>query len=115
MRDGRIVVPPDVGWLTPAASPLDDDPVVADRLARAAAAEFAAGDQAAAARAFDELLAGPLLPCQRLVVLAAAGWQAERSGSADRKDALRERLDAEVAALAPADLARPALARAGAA
>ncbi|MFN9277908.1 MAG: hypothetical protein ACK6D2_19490, partial [Planctomycetota bacterium] len=26
VRDGRIVVPPDVGWLTPAASPLDDDP-----------------------------------------------------------------------------------------
>ena len=115
VRDGRIVVPPEVGWLTPAASPLDDDPVVADRLARAAAAEFAAGDQAAAARAFDELLAGPLLPCQRLVVLAAAGWQAERSGSADRTAALRERLDAEIAALAPADLARPALARAVAA
>jgi signal transduction histidine kinase len=115
VRDGRIVVPPEVGWLAPTDSPLDDDPVVADRLARAAAAEFAAGDQAAAARAFDELLAGPLLPCQRLVVLAAAGWQAERSGSADRKDALRERLDAEVAALAPADLARPALARAVAA
>lgn len=115
VRDGRIVVPAAVGWIEPAASPLDDDPVVADRLARAAAAEFAAGDQAAAARAFDDLLAGPLLPCQRLVVLAAAAWHGERSGAVERTAALRERLDAEVAALSPGDLARPALARAVAA
>ena len=115
VRDGRIVVPAAVAWIEPAVSPLDDDPVVADRLARAAAAEFAAGDQAAAARAFDDLLAGPLLPCQRLVVLAAAAWHGERSGAVERTAALRERLDAEVAALSPGDLARPALARAVAA
>jgi signal transduction histidine kinase len=115
VRDGRIVVPAAVAWIEPAALPLDDDPVVADRLARAAAAEFAAGDQAAAARAFDDLLAGPLLPCQRLVVLAAAAWHGERSGAVERTAALRERLDAEVAALSPGDLARPALARAVAA
>jgi signal transduction histidine kinase len=115
VRDGRIVVPAAVGWIEPAASPLDDDPVVADRLARAAAAEFAAGDHVATARAFDDLLAGPLLPCQRLVVLAAAAWHGERSGAVERTAALRERLDAEVAALSPGDLARPALARAVAA
>ncbi|MCA3008693.1 MAG: HAMP domain-containing histidine kinase [Phycisphaerales bacterium] len=115
VRDGRIVVPAAVGWIEPEASPLDDDPVVADRLARAAAAEFAAGDQAAAARAFDDLLAGPLLPCQRLVVLAAAAWHGERSGAVEHTAALRERLDAEVAVLSPGDLARPALARAVAA
>jgi len=115
VREGRVEPGAETAWLHEAPSPLDDDAVVEDRLARAAAAEFADKDPKLAARGFDTLLAGPLLACQRLVVLAAATWQSERSGDTERVGALRERLDAEIEALAPADLARPALARATAA
>lgn len=115
VRGGRLEPGPEAAWLHEAPSPLDDDAVVEDRLARAAKAEFADKDAQLAARGFDTLLAGPLLACQRLVVLAAAAWQAQRSGNRERLGALLERLDAEIEALAPSDLARPALARATAA
>lgn len=115
LRNGAIVVPDDVGWLHEANSPLDDDAVVADRLARAATAEFVDRSPEAATRAFDALLAGPLLSSQRIPALAAAAWQSERMGDAIRHRSLREQLDTLLAALQPADLARPALARSAAA
>lgn len=102
----------DVAWLVPQASALDDDPVVDDRLLRATRAEFAARDFAAVERTFAELLAAPLVAAVRLRVLVAAAWQAQRSGASERVASLRRELDAALAGLQPADLARPALAQA---
>ncbi|MBL8725309.1 MAG: hypothetical protein JNK49_14780, partial [Planctomycetes bacterium] len=106
-----IVPDAELGWLWPLASPLDDDPVVAYRLERAARAEFAAGDAERARAEFDELLAGTMLPVPRLQSLAAAAWQSERAGAAERLADLASRADELLATLQPADLARPAVAR----
>lgn len=100
----------DVAWLEPLASPLDVDLVVDDRLARATQAEFADHDLAAAERGHAELLAVPLVAPVRLRVLVAAAWQARRAGAVERVAALRRELDVELTKLAPADLARRALA-----
>lgn len=113
----RAVVGPDgavdaaaVGWSMPASSPLDRDPVVEDRLARAARAEFTDHDSAAAERQFDELLAGPMMDTMRLQVVHAAAWQALRAGERDRLARLRDELDRRLADVRPADLARPVIA-----
>ena len=111
LRDGAIAIPDDVHWLHAAPSPLDEDAVVADRLARAAKAEFADHAPTAARGEYDALLAGPLLPCQRIVALAAAAWQSEREGDAERLASLAAQLDALIPELQRADLARPALSR----
>ena len=100
-----------IAWLATAGSPLDLDLVVDDRLARATHAEFAAGDVAAAERAFAELLAVPLVEAVRLRVLVAAAWQARRAGAPLRVEPLRRELDAALVRVQPADLARPALAQ----
>ncbi|MFM1871942.1 MAG: hypothetical protein RL398_1364 [Planctomycetota bacterium] len=105
----------DLGWLRIDPSPLDDDPVVAYRLERAAQAEFAAGDPQRACREFDELLAGNLLVGPRLRSLAAAAWQSHRAGDAGRTAAMHDAAAPLLATLAPADLARPMLAEAVAA
>lgn len=63
--DGSLVLD-DVGWLVQEPSPLDIDPVVDDRLARAARTEFVAKDLVAAQREFDKLLAAPLVEAVRL-------------------------------------------------
>lgn len=110
-----IVPDAELGWLQPERSSLDDDPVVAYRLDRAARAEFASGDATLARAEFDELLAGPLLPAPRLQCLAAAAWQSHRAGDAARTAELAARADELLAALRPTDLARPQLARAVAA
>ncbi|MBM4060560.1 MAG: HAMP domain-containing histidine kinase [Planctomycetes bacterium] len=110
-RGEAVEVEAAVGWLEPAPNPLDDDLVVADRLDRAARAEFGARDVAAAVREFDELLAAPLPTAQRLQVVAAAAWQAQRAGDAERLAALVRELDERLPELGPADLGRPALAR----
>ncbi len=115
VRQGGVEVDPAVGWLWPADGGVERDLVVDDRLARAARAEFALGDRAAAQREFDELLAGPLPSIQRPAVLAAAAWQSRRTGDAERLAALRDELDACIAGIAPGDLGRPSLARAVAA
>jgi signal transduction histidine kinase len=109
-RDGAIVVDPAVGWLHQTPAVADADPVVDDRLERAARAEFGARDAAATAREFAELLAAPLPSEQRLRVLVAACWQAERAGAAAGLEPLRAELDERITALAPADLGRPVLA-----
>ncbi|MFO1076296.1 MAG: HAMP domain-containing sensor histidine kinase [Planctomycetota bacterium] len=115
LRDDEVVVDDAVGWLDQAQPAADTDLVVEDRLARASRAEFADGDAAAAARAFDELLAGPLRDAQRLQVLAAAAWQCRRAGLTERLATLVRELDAGAAALKPGDLARPLVATAAAA
>ena len=112
--DGSVVVD-DVGWLEPAPSPIDRDFVVEDRLDRATAAEFRDRDAAAAQRAFDELLAAPLVPAVRLQVVAAAAWQAARAQASERSATLRAELDELLQSVLPADLARPQLAAAVAA
>ncbi|MFY9342023.1 MAG: hypothetical protein WAT39_06020, partial [Planctomycetota bacterium] len=60
LRAGAVVLDDAVGWLEPVPAAADADVVVDDRLDRAAKAEFAARDVAAARREFDELLAVPL-------------------------------------------------------
>ncbi|MBL8752444.1 MAG: HAMP domain-containing histidine kinase [Planctomycetes bacterium] len=111
--DGSFVLD-DVGWLDQEASPLDVDPVVDDRLVRAARAEFGDGDPGAAQRAFDELLAAPLLEAVRLRVLQAAYFQASRANANRRAADLLAEFSRAVARLRPTDLGRPALARAAA-
>lgn len=105
----------ELGWLHPATPALDDDPVVAYRLQRAARAEFVAGDSALARAEFDELLAGPMMQAPRLQSLAAAAWQAVRADQPQRVAALAASADELLATLQPADLARPPVARAAAA
>lgn len=105
----------DVGWLAPASSPVDDDLVVDDRIERATRSEFVDRDAAAAQRAYDELLAAPLVSSVRTRAVAAAAWQAVRANERTRADALRTELDERIATFTPRDLARPAVARAVAA
>jgi signal transduction histidine kinase len=115
----RVAVQPDgvpefadVGWLVQQASPIDEDLVVDDRLERATRAEFVDRDGMAAQRGFDELLAAPLVATTRLRAVAVAAWQARRAGANERLATLRQELDEKLAALAPADLGRPAIAQA---
>jgi signal transduction histidine kinase len=102
LADG-VEVGDDVGWLDETPAHDDADLVVQDRLDRAARAEFAAKDAAAAVKEYDELLAGPLLPAHRLQALAAACWQAQRAGDAARLLKLRDDLEARLAALPARD------------
>lgn len=115
LRDGAVVDDPEIGWLHQTPAAVDADLVVDDRLERAAQAEFGAKDAAATAREFAELLAAPLPSVQRLRVLAAACWHAERAGATATAGPLRAELDERIAALAPMDLGRPAVALAVAA
>ncbi|MEZ5964249.1 MAG: ATP-binding protein [Planctomycetota bacterium] len=110
-----VVVDDAVGWLVEVPAHEDEDPVVEDRLARAARAEFAAGDVAAATREFDVLLAASLPSRQRLAVLAAAAWQAERAGDRDRSARLRAELDTRLADVSVRELGHLRLANAVAA
>lgn len=115
LQRGHVLVDAAVGWLEPAPAGADEDPVVRDRLDRAAYAEFGSHDLAAAEREFDTLLAGALPSRQRLVVLAAAAWQANRAGRDRRRDTLGEQLDALLTDVKPAELKSPQLANAVAA
>ena len=108
--DGSLVID-EVGWLEQQPSPLDVDPVVDDRLERAARAEFVAKDPVAAQREFDELLAAPLVETIRLRVLVAACFHAQRTEQATRATELRAELQRGVAGLRAPDLRRPAIAR----
>ncbi len=109
---GRLEVPPAVGWLAPAvAAPVD--PLVAGKLQAAARAEFGAGDGEPSAAILDDLLGdrGPQGDA-RQPVLAAAAWQAHRSGEAGRAGQLGDELRAVLAAVTPARLASPPVAAA---
>jgi len=110
LGDGTLQID-DVGWLQQEPSAVDADAVVADRLERATRSEFVAGDAAATRTAYDELLAAPLAVATRCQVVLAAAWHALRAGDPDRLRVLRTELDERLAALAPADLRRPDLAR----
>jgi signal transduction histidine kinase len=106
VRDGGVVVDPEVGWLAqnpPAAA----DAVLDERLRRAQLAEFVAGDAAAARACFDELLTARV---DDAAVLAAAAWQAHRAGDAPRAAALQQRLVDTLAPLRPTALAAPEVA-----
>jgi signal transduction histidine kinase len=102
----------DVGWIEPVQSAVDVDLVVDDRIERATVAEFGPRVAAAAARAYDELLAAPLVAPVRLRALAAAAWQAARAGDAERRTRLERELAEACGAVAPADLARTPVAAA---
>lgn len=115
VRSGEVVVDERVGWLDPVPAAADEDIVVRDRLERAARAEFGAGDPAAAARAFDELLAAGLPLPARLQVLAAAAWQARRAAARERERELTEELSQRIGALRPDELGRETVALAVAA
>jgi len=108
--DGTLIAD-DVGWLAAVPTAADVDAVVDDRLERATRSEFTAGDAAATRAAYDELLAAPLVPATRLQVVIAAAWHARRADDEPRGRELRRELDARLAALSPADLARPGVAR----
>lgn len=105
VRDGAVQCDDAVGWLqpTPHARP---DAAIAERLRRAQVAEFVDGDPAAAEQQFDELT-GPGGPTgeEALPVLAAAAWQAQRSGRDERANAFAARLGAALLAMSPAAMA----------
>ena len=115
VRGGQVVVDDEVGWLYPVGERDDEDPVVLDRLERVARAEFLARDPVAAALQFEELLAGPLPTAQRLQVLAAAAFQAQRADDDVRRNRYCARLRLLVAEVQTAQLARPTVANAVAA
>ncbi len=115
VREGRVVVDPEVGWLDTIAASANADPVVADRLARAERAEFVARDPEAAGRQFAELLAAPLPADQRFVVVAAAAWFHARRGQEKERDAAATELDQRCTALAVEDLGDERIANAVAA
>jgi hypothetical protein len=87
-RGGAVEVPAAVGWLD-ADGDVDEDPLLLAKERQAQQAEFAAGDGAAAAAAWNELLGerGPQGRA-RWPVLAAAAWQGQRSGDAERSATL---------------------------
>lgn len=95
------VVEPEVGWIE-ADRDTQLDLIVADRLDRAARAEFVDRDAAAAAKAYDELLAGSLRAVDRLAVLSAAMWQAQRAGADARRDQLLQQAIDRIGELPPA-------------
>jgi two-component system phosphate regulon sensor histidine kinase PhoR len=115
VRGDEVVADRRVAWIDVADDESDRDPVVLERLQRAARAEFGDRDPAAAQREFDELLSGPLVFEQRLQVLAAAAWQARRAGADQRVAELCEPLREELLRVAPERLARPTVAAAVAA
>ncbi|HEX5054456.1 MAG TPA: HAMP domain-containing sensor histidine kinase [Planctomycetota bacterium] len=114
MRGDRVEVDDSVGWLPTGPRP-EPDLVVQDRLERAARAEFAEHDAAAATRQFDELLQQPLPTAQRLEVLAAAAWFHERAGHGAQVAPLRDELDSRIGELEPAQLGDAGIANAVAA
>ncbi|MBL8750052.1 MAG: HAMP domain-containing histidine kinase [Planctomycetes bacterium] len=114
VRGGRVVVDDAVGWLDDERSE-DVDPVVADRLARAARCEFAQGDAASATREYANLLAASLPSDQRLVVIVAASWFDLRQGRSRDFAAKLQEIDEGMRSLEPRHLAGPSLARAVAA
>lgn len=99
------VIDMSIGWLDPAPASHRIDVVVQDRLDRAARAEFGTGGVAAAEQEYAALLAGTLLPCDRVHALAAAAWHAKRAGAASAASWTKG-LQAAVADLAGADFAR---------
>lgn len=103
----------DVAWLDVADSPLDRDFVVEDRLARAAVAEAGAAAGSSAVAEFEALLAATLPPAQRLDVLLGAAWLQQRHPEAALGLAVpHDETERLLVGLRPADLARPARARA---
>jgi two-component system phosphate regulon sensor histidine kinase PhoR len=112
VRDGAVAVPPAVGWLEADAS-ADDDPLLLAKERQAQQAEFAAGDAKAAVAVWGDLLGerGPQGRA-RWPVLAAAAWQGQRSGDAERAARLARELDEALAAADAADLRAPSAGRA---
>lgn len=103
----------DVAWLDVAESPLDRDFVVEDRLARAAVAEASTAGVSGAVAEFTVLLGVALPPAQRLDVLLAASWLTSRHPEvAPELPTTDDEIEQLLGALQPADLARPARARA---
>jgi len=112
VRGGAVVADERVAWIDSAVVEGDRDPVVDDRITRAAQAEFGDDDVAEAERQYDELLAGPLIFEQRLGVLAMAGWQAHRAGRGERVAEFCKLLTAEIEEVRPDMLGRPLVASA---
>ncbi|MEO6593972.1 MAG: hypothetical protein ABIP94_04390, partial [Planctomycetota bacterium] len=113
LRGEQVEIDDSVGWLATTAP--EPDLVVADRLDRAARAEFVAHDEAGATREFEELLRQPLPNTQRLEVLAAAAWFHHRAGHSEQVVPLAFELDARIGELALSLLGRADIANAVAA
>ncbi len=99
LRERRLIIPLAVEMLedptVAAADPLDL--ALDDKLDAAARAEFVHADIKAAAAAYDQVLASPVLSDRRRPrVLLAAAWQAERSDDSDRAMTLLGRIEGEV-------------------
>lgn len=104
-------VEPEVGWIDEDRD-TEMDAVVADRLDRAARDEFVAQDAAAAQKEYDELLAGSLRAVDRVAVLSAAMWQAQRAGAGERCQQLLQQGEQVVGELLPAAAGVPFVANA---
>ncbi|MBK8099095.1 MAG: HAMP domain-containing histidine kinase [Planctomycetes bacterium] len=99
------VIDAGIGWLDPVPASHRIDVVVQDRLDRAARAEFGTGGVAAVEQEYAALLAGTLLPCDRVHALAAAAWHGKRAGAATAGPWTKD-LHAAIADLTGADFAR---------
>lgn len=110
-RDGRLFVPPDVGWLEPVERGEPRDPMVAAKLELAAQKEFAANDPTAARAVLQSLLEGdPLRGLAALEVRAAAAWIDHRRGAAEDCGALLRELEAALSPLRAESMGDAALA-----
>ena len=93
-QDGRLLVPPEVGWLESVERTESLDPMVAAKLDLAAKKEFADGDAAGAREVLGSLLQddGPR-GVAGLEVRAAAAWIDHRRGEAAACGELLQQLD----------------------
>ncbi|MFK7741609.1 MAG: sensor histidine kinase [Planctomycetota bacterium] len=115
LRGRTVVVDEAVAWLTPVADEVANDDVVLDRLERATQAEFVDRDAAAAARQYDQLLAGPLRRAWRIRALSAACWHSRRAGLEARSERLEQELRSRLDDVRAEELADPVMAHAVAA
>ena len=109
---GRVVVPPEVGWLTQRDAP-PPDLAGEERLQRAHHAEFVAHEPQRAAALFEQLLAelGERTdPTLALRLQLLAGWQQRRAGQPTAAAELLQPVHDALQARQPADLADPRLA-----
>lgn len=113
VAQGRVVVPPEVGWLTQRQAPPRLDFAREERLLQAQHAEFVERDPARASARYGDLLAEldehtDPTTAQRLHLLA--GWQLRRAGQPVAAAELLQPVHATLEALAPAALDDPRLA-----